>query len=417
MGIVEKFKNVFKKDIKNEISSDEKKILWMLGIDESIDKDVKSEVTYFTCLKVLSETLGKLPLKMYQETDAGVVKVKNDTYNLLRLRPNPYMSATTFWTTVEMNRNHYGNSYVWCNYRGTKLQDLWIMESDKVRVMADDTGYFGKRDKIWYIYNDSKTGKEYVINSDNILHFKSSHCFDGITGVSVKDVLKSSVEGGLESQKFMNNLYKNGMTAKSVLQYTSDLDEKAKKRLVKGLEQFAMGSENAGKIIPIPLGMQLTPLDIKLTDAQFFDLKKYNALQISSAFGIKPTFINHYDKSSYSNSEMEQLSFLINTLQHILKLYEEEITYKLLSTKEINEGYHLKFNEGAVLRTDSKTQSEVITKYVNNGVYTPNEARLLLDMTTKEGGDILMCNGNYIPVSMIGKQFKREGVENEKQEG
>lgn len=413
MKITDMFKNMFMKDVKNEISIEENNLLRMLGI-ETVQSDVKSETTYFTCLKILSETLGKLPLKMYQDTDNGPVKAKNNNvYNMLRLRPNPYMTATTFWTTVEMNRSHYGNSYVWCRYAGTKLQDLWIMPSNQVRVMVDNAGYFGMKNKIWYIYNDSKTGKEYTINGDNILHFKTSHSFDGITGLAVKDVLESSVEGGLESQKFMNNLYKNGLTARSVLQYTGDLDDKAKARLIKGLESFASGSNNAGKIIPIPLGMQLTPLNIKLTDNQFFDLKKYNALQIAGAFGVKPTFINDYDKSSYSNSEMEQLSFLINTLQYMLKQYEEEITYKLLSTQQINQGYFFKFNEGAVLRTDSKTQSEVITKYVNNGVYTPNEARLLLDMTIVEGADILMCNGNYIPVQQVGKQYEKGGVTNE----
>ncbi|WP_219712027.1 phage portal protein, partial [Clostridioides difficile] len=203
-----------------------------------------------------------------------------------------------------------------CRYKGTELLDLWIMQSNNVRVVVDNQGYFGKKNKIWYIYNDTKTGKEYTIDADNVLHFKTSHTFDGILGVSVQDILFSSIEGGLESQKFMNNLYKTGLTAKAVLQYTGDLDDKARSRLIRGMEEFASGSSNSGKIIPIPLGMQLTPLNISLTDSQFFELKKYNALQIASAFGISPTFINNYDKSSYSNSEMEQLSFLVNTLQY-----------------------------------------------------------------------------------------------------
>lgn len=60
--------------------------------------------------------------------------------------------------------------------------------------------------------------------------------------------------------------------------------------------------------------MKLTPLDIKLSDSQFIELKKYSALQIAAAFGIKPNQINDYTKSSYSNSEMQQLSFLTDTM-------------------------------------------------------------------------------------------------------
>ena len=37
----------------------------------SIRNSKLSEVTYFTCLKTLSEAVAKLPLKMYQETPKG----------------------------------------------------------------------------------------------------------------------------------------------------------------------------------------------------------------------------------------------------------------------------------------------------------------------------------------------------------
>ena len=33
-----------------------------------------SEVTYFTCLKMLSETLAKMPIKYYQKTDKGIIE-------------------------------------------------------------------------------------------------------------------------------------------------------------------------------------------------------------------------------------------------------------------------------------------------------------------------------------------------------
>lgn len=412
MKLKERFK-AFLNPKSTEADLNDSQFLEWLGIDNSRSKAI-SEVTYFTCLKILSETLGKLSLKMYQDTEKGIVKAKsNDIYNLLRLRPNPYMTSSIFWTTVEKNRNHYGNAYVWCRWIGNKLADLWVMQSNCVQVYIDDEGYFGKKNKIWYVYSDPQTGKQYTINSDNVLHFKSSHTYDGIIGKSVRNTLKDSIEGASKSQGFMNKLYKEGMTARAILQYTGDLDKEAKRRLLKGIEEFATGENNAGKIIPIPLGMQIQPLDIKLADAQFFELKKYNALQIAGAFGIKPNHLNDYSKSSYSNSEMQQLSFYIDTLQYILKQYEEEITYKLLSSQQINNGYFFKFNEGSILRADMQTQAECLTKYVNNGIYTPNEAREMLNLPREEGGDTLIVNGNYMPITMAGNQYMKGGELNE----
>lgn len=418
--------NVFSriaKGIKNAITPaksvdmQSQELLEWLGIS-STPKKLVSEVTYFTCLKMLSETLGKMPLKFRQDTDKGVQRVKsNKVHVLLSTRPNALMTPSTFWATVEQNRNHYGNAYVWIRrkfkrekYGGSyEIQDLWIMPSADVRVLIDDKGYFGAKGRIWYLYTDKYSTEQYLFNSDDVMHFKTSYSFDGILGVPVREVLKSTLEGGLESQNFMNNLYKSGLTAKAVLEYTGDLDKAAEEKLVGGFERFANGSENSGKIIPVPLGMKLVPLDIKLTDSQFFELKKFNALQIAGAFGIKPNQLNDYEKSSYSNSEMQQLSFYVDTVLFILKQYEEELNYKLLTKEEIEEGYHFKFNEKVLLRTDSKTQMEILSKGVNNGLIMPNEGRDELGYPSEEGGDVLVMNGNYIPITDVGKQYRKGG--------
>lgn len=422
--------NVFSriaKGIKNAITPaksvdmQSQELLEWLGIS-STPKKLVSEVTYFTCLKMLSETLGKMPLKFRQDTDKGVQRVKsNKVHRLLRTRPNALMTPSIFWATVEQNRNHYGNAYVWIRRKFKKqryggideIQDLWIMPSNDVQVLIDDQGCFGAKGRIWYLYTDKYSTEQYLFNSDDVMHFKTSYSFDGILGVPVREVLKSTLEGGLESQNFMNNLYKSGLTAKAVLEYTGDLDKAAEEKLVGGFERFANGSENSGKIIPIPLGMKLVPLDIKLTDSQFFELKKFNALQIAGAFGIKPNQLNDYEKSSYSNSEMQQLSFYVDTVLFILKQYEEELNYKLLTKEEIEEGYHFKFNEKVLLRTDSKTQMEILSKGVNNGLIMPNEGRDELGYPSEEGGDVLVMNGNYIPITDVGKAYMKGGENNE----
>jgi HK97 family phage portal protein len=407
-------KRAFKKRLfKNEtVDMMNPKLLEWLGIDPDTPKDKLSEATYFACLKILAESLGKLPLKMYQNTEKGIIKSdKMEMYNILKLRPNPYMTSTTFWSTVEMNRNHYGNAYVWSRFQGPQLKDLWIMPSQDVTVIIDDQGILGTKDKIWYRYNDRHTGKIYTFASDEVMHFKTSMTFDGLIGMSVRDILKNTVDGALESQKFMNNLYKTGLTGKAVLEYTGDLDPAARDRLVKGFEQFASGSKNAGKIIPVPLGMKLVPLDIKLTDSQFFELKKYTALQIAAAFGIKPNQINDYEKSSYASAEAQNLAFYVDTLLYILKQYEEEITYKILSSQLINQGYFFKFNVNVILRADIKTQMDSLSTAVQNGIMKPNEARDYLDMPADDYGDVLMANGNYIPLSMLGANYGVKGGE------
>lgn len=122
-----------------------------------------SEVTYFTCLKMLSETLAKMPIKYYQKTDKGIIEAEaTDTSKLLSKRPNPFMTPTTFWNTVEINRNHYGNGYVYMRKKfdrkkfggEIKIVDLWVMQSNCVQIVVDDAGIFAGVGRLWYVYTD-----------------------------------------------------------------------------------------------------------------------------------------------------------------------------------------------------------------------------------------------------------------------
>lgn len=277
------------------------------------------------------------------------------------------------------------------------------MQSNCVTPIYDNKGIFAGEGKIYYQYTDPLDGEMYVFPEMDVLHFKTSMTLDGLTGIPVRDMLGDVVEGASQSQQYMSNLYKGGMTASMALQYSGEIDESRIKLLQKKYDKYLSGPKNAGKIVPVPAGMQLQPLNYKLTDAQFFELKKYTALQIAGAFGVKPNQINDYEKSSYANSEMQQLSFLVDTMLFPLKQYEEELTYKLY----IGTDKSCKFNEKAILRTDSKTQMEILAQGVQNGMRKINEARELLDLPRDPDGDVLLMNGNFIPVKMAGEQYKK----------
>lgn len=203
-------------------------------------------------------------------------------------------------------------------------------------------------------------------------------------------------------------MYESGLTAKATLEYTGELNEGAKEALRKSFEEFGSGARNVGKILPVPLGMKLTPLDIKLSDSQFFELKKYNALQIAAAFGVKPNQINDYSKSSYANSELQQLSFYVDTELYVIKQYEEEINFKILSEEEQDDGFYYKFNEKVLFRTDSKTQMEYLKNGVQGMIMKPNEAREKLDLSDADGGDELYANGNIVKLTQAGAAYAKQ---------
>lgn len=418
MGLFKSIKSAFvesgpsKADVSESEEIELNELVKFLNIEGTDDSSL-SEATYFACIKVLGEAVGKLPLKLLRYTDKNGVENAREhpLYSILGTRPNQFMSATTFWSTVEYNRNHYGNAYVLISGAGRNTK-LWILPSDKVSIWYDDRKLISNVADIYYIY--TANGRKHVFGSEQILHFKSSNTFDGITGVSVRDQLKMTIRGNNKAQKMLNSMYDSGFSTKTVLQYTGSLSDENVKKFVSNITAYVNGevkNDGINRVIPIPLGSTLTPLDVSLGENQFIEIKQYSALQIASAFGIKPYQIGDYTKASYASAEAQQLSFYIDTLLYIVKQYEEELTYKLLTDEEVRKGYHFKFNVAVILRADHKTQIETLAKAVNSFIYTPNEARSFLDLEVKEGGDQLLGNGASIPLQFAGSQYIKDFVE------
>lgn len=364
-----------------------------------------SQATYFACLKVLSESMGKMPLRLLQTTPAGGTRTATDhpLYSVLKYRPNNAMSSTGWMSTFEMQRNHYGNAFSLITGSGSQTQ-LIPLDAAKVSIVYDDATWLDTKPRLWYRYTDERGQR--LFQDYETLHVRTSTSLDGISGLSVRQVLERNFNSMHAAQDTQNSLFTNGLTAKMIVQYTSGLSDDNRDEFLKMIEKFATGKADATKIaIPIPLGTSLTPLNIKMTDAQFGELKKYSALEIAAAMGIKPNQINDYDKSSYSSAEAQQLSFYVDTLLYIIKLYEDEFNYKLLSAEDRAAGYFFRFNFNVLLRADLATQTDALTKGIQNSLYTPNEARELVDMPALDGADQLLCNGSMLPVSMAGVQY------------
>ena len=377
------------------------------GINVSSDL---SEVTYFTCLKVLSESVGKLSLHLKDNDNNKILN--HEALQKLKFSPNPFMTPTPMMTLLECWRNHHGNAYAYLSYddRG-HLVGINPFHPQKVRIWIDNAKIFSGKEDLYYEYN--KDGKIYLFQKDEILHLKGGLSKDGIVGMSVRETLATTLNGTKASQKYLNNLYDRGLTSKAILRYTGDLNKDLQKKMLEAIEEFISTENNPTGILPLPPGMDIVPLDLKLTDSQFFELKKYNALQIAAAFGVKPNHLNDYDKSSYSNSEMQNLTFYIDTLLYILTLYEEEFNIKLLTESERLKGLHFEFNVASILKGDLKTQAECITKYLQSGVYTINEARKKAGLPAIDGGDVIVMNGSYVPLEKLGIAYEKGGAKSE----
>lgn len=397
--------------ISDEISLDDKKLLEWLGINiEDINiqgKNSLKQATVFGCLRVLSDTVSKLPVKIYKKTD-GIKKVTDHYLGpLLKLRSNPYMSGSDFWKSVEVQRNIYGNAYVALDFNNRgQVTGLYPLDSSKMKIFVDDVGLLNSSNKIWYVYTDN-LGKKHKFMPDELLHFKGLTT-DGIVGLSVIDQLKHLIQNGKSSEEYINKFFKNGLQVKGLVQYVGDLNSDAERTFIEQFERMSSGLKNAHRIAMLPIGYQFQPISQKLVDAQFLENSQLTIRQIAAMFGVKMHQLNDLDRATHTNIAEQQRGFYIDTLQSILTMYEQELAYKLFLNTEIRQGYYLKFNVDAILRANIETRYNAYRVAIQSGFKTPNEVRELEEDEAKEGGDELICNGNMQYLKDVGAYYKNK---------
>lgn len=394
-----------KKEIKNQTYSlSDKNLLSLLGIDSTtINSNTLGEVVFYTCLDFYCKAVSKLSEYKYSyDSLKGQERIIDPNLdNILNLEPNPYMSAKTFKSCVELQRNFYGNAYVYNQFEGGKLKSRWILNNEDVTVWQDTAGLFGTTNNLWYIWYDrNNSGKKYTFSSQEISHYKTDMTWDGIMGIAIKDVLSMQIDTLKQGESYINNLYKSGMFGdKILLQYTGDLDVNAKDELVKGVERY--GNLNSTKFLPLPVSIKADLLSMKLSDAEFSVINNTNALRIASAFCLSPNVINDYSKSSYANSVSQQMDFYVNALSPVLQMYKQEDTRKLIPKPIRDKGIFLEYSTKELFKLDPSAHMDYLVKGSQNGLIKINEAREELGYNYVDGADILVMNGNLAPLDII----------------
>ncbi|MBU3153904.1 phage portal protein [Clostridium estertheticum] len=220
-----------------------------------------------------------------------------------------------------------------------------------------------------------------------------------MTSMCVRKSLKTTLDTNISAKNYQKELFSNGLTSKAVVQLTSDI--KDEKELRKTQEKFNRMYSSKGRILTVPAGYSVQPLNLSLTDAEFSVLRKMGTVDTFTSFGVPLYMAGILD--GYNNNAMEQatLSFLNDTLQVEFTSIEQEGNYKLLTETDRKNGYYLESDTTYLFKQDSKTLTAILISQVQNGITRPNEARRKLGYDDDINGDELLLHSGMMPLSMV----------------
>lgn len=324
------------------------------------------ESTYFSCIKIISESIAKTSIKIKKDNE----EIQHKWSDCLTLRANPNMSITDCMQTLVRYTKHYGIGALYIDYANKHLYPVRVNS-----IVIDNIGLIKstKINKVMYVVEDS-VNTLYDVTEDNLIILKDNP-INGIECKSTRDICSTSLKSAISANRYLKDLFANGLTNKLIVQLASDIQDEDK--LTEIQSRFNRMFSAKGRILTVPAMYRVEPLNLSLADSQFVDLKKLSKQEIAIAIGVPLSKLGIKQETAKSN-EQDNLDFLTDTLQIIFTKLEKEMNYKLLGKQERQANVKIEFNIGSLLRLDAKTQAEVVNSYVKNGIYSLEYARKLL---------------------------------------
>lgn len=330
--------------------------------------------TIYMCARILSGTIGMMPIIIKND---GQLDKGHRLYYQLRHRMSELMNNQTMMSTIEYQRNIYGNSFV--DIRKNKFELIPI-------EVVDDWDYKGTKGTLRYHLNwgletdasvrrgsETKKKGEWV-EAKHILHFKgmSSNGVMGLPPITAAMRNLNILDGATDT---IINFYKNRAVSPMSIESTIDSAAGAKATL-EGLDKFNkkyQGVLNAGKTIQLPPNTKLTPIQLQFADAELVATMQFTRDEICNMYGV-PSFMVNSSDNVQMDIEQQSLSFKQFTIAPITAAYEAEYEYKTLKKDEIIGGDVIELDTSVLILTDLMTMANAYGKFIQNGLISPNQA-------------------------------------------
>jgi len=367
--------------------------------------------TVFTCLNVLRETRGSLPCSVMQSSPKGrKVVYSNPVHYLVHDRPNPHMTAFTFWGLMELYKKAWGNAYAEVE-RGSDMWPVAFWPRAPWEVEVRSRG----RDLI-YVYK----GRE--ILESNMLHFKN-YTDDGILGKSSIRQNGLSIGLGLKLKDY--NLSIVGERPYGFLTTEATVKDKQQKERMRS--QWNDKGEDVDKDKPagsstsistangrLPLlygGVKFVPLTLPADDVAYIESAKITDREIYGIFRMLPTFAQDWEKAPYNSSEQQDIHFVKYTLAGVRE-DEQECNEKLFpeSNKRSEDGLYVKFNLSGLLRGDISARMLMYRTLINLSVMTPAQAAELEDLPIEDVMKRYYVQGAMVPADKVDDFINSKGA-------
>lgn len=373
---------------------------WPLGIfgGTAAGKNVTPETSLqisavMSAIRLLSDTIGSLPLNLKQRISENETRDAREhtLYSVMHDAVSPTRTSAEWRATSQAWLGMFGNAYAIKMPLGageTTSLIPWHPSSTKVE-------------------NDPKKGLQYrlmttegekVFGPENVLHLRGLVVdSEQLVGLSPIAFAKETLGATSGAEEHGARLFGAGAMPGGAIEVDDDPGEAATKAILKDWKQNYGSSSKAHGTVILPFGMKYKPFTIPNSDSQWIEFRRFAIDEIARIFRVPPHMIGNVERATDNNVEKQGLEFLAYSLLPWLVRWEQALNLQMLTARERASGLFFRFNVNALLRADSKTQSEAFGMGRQWGWWSANDVRKKLGENPIENGDEYLVPLNMVP--------------------
>lgn len=298
----------------------------------------------WSCVKILSESLSGLPLKLFDDKPGGRQQVPGTDSALKLLRkPNPYMTLLNFLKFVVVNMALRGNAFALIerNRNGTPI-GLVPLTCDTVKIDTED-------DLLYWVH--PKDGEPFPVSPENMLHFKL-FSFDGIVGLSPIEYQAETMGLAKAGQQWSSRFMRKGGFTGGYVIYENFLTRQQESQVMARFPDVRKAdTDDIGKMAVLQGNPKIVPTGLSQKDAQFIESQQFQEEALAGIYGVPLWLANRAGKTSIMGSNLEQqlTGFITFGLKPYIDAVEDELNDKIFRASS----RFVEFTVEGLLRADS----------------------------------------------------------------
>ena len=354
---------------------------------------------YAACIRILSDSISQMPLRLMRETECGADEVKTHPALSALADPDanrPALTKQALIKSVVQNIAVHGNGYleqVRVN-GGKKAFSFKPIDPRRVVVCVDDS------DKIFYRVSASTLVTETKsiqrdLRVPDILHFKGAITdAEGYAGVgsltTLRDLLRASLEQLYHAKRSLIGGNMKGFVVYPEADLTAEQIKAAQDTLNDSRVDQKWKAMPGNPNIVFPPGSN--------QQSQYVESRRAQIAEYARAFGIpNHLLMDVAGAQNWGSGLTEQVAGYVRyTLQPLAQGIEGVLDQNVLTAEERADGMYFQFDFKSFLRGTPNQRADFYQKAIVSGWMSPAEARKAENMREDDA-----CDSGFKPVAEI----------------